>query len=77
MTSTDEQSLQLINFAIAIQLVRDVVEEAGPEYSDAVNWCLHHTPESGIDGKEDKWREEMFSKVVQPLKNCHDQLMGI
>lgn len=73
----DEQSLQVFNYAIAIQWARDVVEEAGPEFSDAVTWCLHHTPESiGADGLEDGWREDMFFKVVEPLKNCHDQLMA-
>lgn len=34
---TDEQMIQLINYAAAIQWSRDVVEEAGLEYSDAVN----------------------------------------
>ena len=38
---------------------------------------LHHTPESsGVEGKE-KWREDMFVKVVEPLKYCHDRLMTI
>ncbi|PVH87289.1 hypothetical protein DL98DRAFT_582001 [Cadophora sp. DSE1049] len=78
MPSIDEQSLQVFNYAIAIQWARDVVEEAGPEFSDAVTWCLHHTPESiGADGLEDRWREDMFVKVVEPLKSCHDQLMAV
>ncbi|PMD14530.1 hypothetical protein NA56DRAFT_693937 [Hyaloscypha hepaticicola] len=72
----DEQILNLINYAAADHWARDVVEEAGPEYSDAVNWCLHHTPErSGLDGMDEKWRENMFAKVVEPLKACHDQLV--
>jgi hypothetical protein len=72
----DEQILKLINYAAADHWARDVVEEAGPEYSDAVNWCLHHTPESsGLEGMDEKWRENMFAKVVEPLKACHDQLV--
>lgn len=78
MKATDEQTLQLINYAVAIQWTRDVVEEAGPEFSDAITWCLHHTPESsGVEGKDEKWREAMFAKVVEPLKYCHDQLTAI
>lgn len=76
VSGNDEQTLQLINYAVAIQWARDVVEEAGPEISDAIYWCLHHTPESG-EGKDEKWREDMFVKVVEPLKGCHDQLMSI
>jgi hypothetical protein len=54
------------------------VEEAGPEYADAITWCLHHTPESsGVEGNDEKWREDMFMKVVEPLKYCHDQLIII
>jgi hypothetical protein len=47
LTANDEQSLQLVNYAVAIQWCWDVVEEAGPEYSDAVTWCLHNVPDSG------------------------------
>jgi len=27
-----------------------------------------------LDGKLEKWREELFLKVVEPLKYCYDQL---
>lgn len=78
MPLVDEQSLQVLNYGIAIQWVRDVVGEAGLGYSDAVTWCLHHTPESiDADGLEDRWRKDMFVKVVEPLKSCHDQLAGV
>jgi hypothetical protein len=50
---------------------------SGPRYCDAVNWCLHHTPESGAEGNDEKWREDMFVKVVEPVKYCHDQLVTI
>ncbi|KAE9376714.1 hypothetical protein N431DRAFT_183374 [Stipitochalara longipes BDJ] len=36
------------------------------------------TPESsGAEGKDEKWREDMFAKVVEPLKYCHDQIVTI
>ena len=50
------------------------VEEAGPEYADAVTWCLHNVPESGT---EERWREDMFAGVVEKLKYCYDQLVGV
>ncbi|KAL5313882.1 hypothetical protein ACEPPN_018305 [Leptodophora sp. 'Broadleaf-Isolate-01'] len=78
MPPVDERWLQVINYDTATKWARDVVEEAGPEFYDAVTWCLHHTPESvGADGLEDEWREDMFVKVVEPLKSCHDQLMAV
>ncbi|TVY27490.1 hypothetical protein LHYA1_G003227 [Lachnellula hyalina] len=78
ISTNDEQSLQLINYAVAIQWSRDVVEEAGPEYSDAVTWCLHNVPDSGdVEGKEERWREDMYVKVVEPLRYCHDQLLAV
>ena len=55
MGASEEQTLQLINYAVAIQWAREVVEEAGPEHSDAVTWCLHYTPESSdAEGKKMK-----------------------
>jgi len=78
INTNDEQILQLFNYTAAIQWSRDVVEEAGPEYADAITWCLHHTPESsGVEGNDEKWREDMYMKVVEPLKYCHDQLITI
>jgi hypothetical protein len=74
LNADDEQSLQLINYAVAIQWVRDVVEEARPEYADAVTWCLHNVPESGT---EERWKEDMFAGVLEKLKYCYDQLVGV
>jgi hypothetical protein len=35
-------------------------------------------PGSGeSDGKLDKWREELFLKVVEPLKYCYKQLSAV
>jgi len=69
MNANDEQILQLINYAVALEWARAVVEEAGPEYSDVVTSCLHHMPESGgVEGKDEKWREDMFIKVVEAVE---------
>lgn len=47
-------------------------------FSDAVTWCLHNVPDGGgTEDKEDKWREDMFTKVVEPLKYCHDMFVTV
>jgi hypothetical protein len=78
MPASTEEMADLVNYMAATEWLRDVVEEAGPEYSDAVTWCLYYAPESsGTVGKDDQWREAMFAKVVEPLTYCHDQLTSI
>jgi len=37
-----DEMKQLVNYMAAMEWLRDVVEEAGSEYSDAVTWCLHY-----------------------------------
>ena len=65
--------IQLVHYMAATEWVRDCVDEAWPEYSDCVTWCLHYTLENnGTDVKEDRWREAMYVKVVEPLKYCYD-----
>lgn len=67
-----------LDMAAALEWSPRVVEEAGPEFADAISWCLHNMPGSGeSDGKLDKWREELFLKVVEPLKYCYDQLTSV
>jgi len=62
------------DMAAALEWSPRVVEEAGPEFADAILWCLHNMPGSGeSDQKLEKWREELFLKVVEPLKYCYDQ----
>lgn len=54
----------------ALKWQYDVEEEAGADYSDAVEWCL------GRQHQADRWRQEMLRKVVQPLQRCRDYLAG-
>ncbi|KAG7284250.1 hypothetical protein NEMBOFW57_010614 [Staphylotrichum longicolle] len=48
----------------------EVYEEAGADYSDAVEWCL------GAQHRAGRWRHEMLRRVVQPLQRCQDYLTG-
>lgn len=63
-----------LDMAAALEWSPRAVEEAGPEFADAILWCLHNMPGSGeSDIKLEKRREELFVKVVEPLKYCCDQ----
>lgn len=63
-----------LDVAAAFEWSEHVAAEAGPEFSDAVTWCLTTTPNSSGQGRQpDTWRDELFEKVVQPLKHCCDQ----
>ena len=49
---------------------RDVNEEAGFDYAQAVGWCLggnRSTP-------PERWRQSMLKQVIQPLQRCRDYL---
>jgi len=62
------------DMAAALEWSAQVAEEAGPEFAEAVEWCLKNMPGSGkSDGMPDKWRKELFEKVVVPLQYCCDQ----
>lgn len=63
-----------LDMAAALEWSLRAVEEAGPEFADAITWCLKNMPGSGeSDSMVERWREELYQKVVEPLKYCHDQ----
>ncbi|KFY05286.1 hypothetical protein O988_00125 [Pseudogymnoascus sp. VKM F-3808] len=70
----DEQMLQFVNYSAATNWCSQVCGESGPEYLGAVRWCLHYVANGSSDEKADTWREDMFVKVVEPLKVCHGHL---
>ena len=60
-----------LDLAAALEWSGQVSEEAGPAYSNAVNWCLsqHAAP-----NKDEKWRGELYANVVKPLQDCFEHL---
>jgi hypothetical protein len=57
----------LIRLMVAKQWADDVKDEAGPEFSSAVKWCLDESPAT-LHG--DQWRKDLACEVVLPLQNC-------
>lgn len=67
-----------LDMAAALEWSPRAVEEGGPEFADAILWCLHYMPGSGeLDGSLENWREELYLKVVEPLKYCYDQFSAV
>jgi hypothetical protein len=52
---------------VAEQWADDVKDEAGPEFSSAVRWCMDESPAT-LHG--DQWRNDLAFEVVLPLQNC-------
>jgi len=65
----DGGSNQFLDIAAAIEWNRSVEDEAGPEYAEAVAWCLRgYRPEGRA------WRQDLMTNVITPLSYCHQQL---
>jgi hypothetical protein len=55
----------LLDHAAAVQWSQDVYEEAGPEFAEAIEWCLQ------VRGQNDEsWRKDIWTHVIFPLDNC-------
>jgi hypothetical protein len=72
---------RFLDMAAALEWSPRAVEEAGPEFADAILWCLRNMPGSGQTDDDGmllgNWREELFVKVVQPLKACYDLFVSV
>jgi hypothetical protein len=65
----DASTGPVLDYAAAIQWSRLAGEEAGPEFAEAIDWCLR-AKELG-DGS---WRKELWQHVIVPLDGCHKQV---
>jgi hypothetical protein len=65
----DATSGPILDYAAAIQWSKMVSEEAGPEFAEAIEWCLH--AKQGSDGS---WRKGIWTHVIVPLDACHRQV---
>lgn len=69
LPSGDAISAPVLDYAAAIQWSKHAGEEAGPEFAEAIDWCLHTKEVS--DGS---WRKDLLQNVVIPLDACHRQV---
>jgi len=76
----------VLNFLSALDLVaamqwcdRNAIDEAGPEFADAINWFLRNPTLRGGGNRgatdEQQWREDLREQIVEPLRYCC-QLLG-
>ncbi|OCL04598.1 hypothetical protein AOQ84DRAFT_255661, partial [Glonium stellatum] len=61
----DDTSNHMLDYAAALQWSRMVSEEAGPEFAEAIEWCLYGQARRG-----DGWRKDIVKHVIDPLEYC-------
>jgi len=66
---TENAGRSLYRHMVAREWADSVQDEAGPDFSAAVMWCLNESPMT-LDG--DQWRRDLADRVVLPLQNCCD-----
>lgn len=69
--SGDAKMDQFFDQLVGMEWLRDVVDEAGPDFAEAASWCL--VGSRSLGGGDD-WRQQLFEKVVQPLERCDSYL---
>lgn len=72
ISSIDPAFQPIQDHGLAMQWCDSAVDETGPEYADAVRWCLERT-----FSRKDQWRHELIEKVLEPLQACYKHLTGV
>jgi hypothetical protein len=67
----DEQTRAALDLIAALEWLKEVNDEAGADYTDAVEWCLAGCRTLPSDGS---WRRRMMQKVIEPLERCYRYL---
>lgn len=65
----NETLAPIFDYTAALQWSDSVAEEAGPEFAEAIEWCLHAKAL-----KENNWRTDLWQHVIVPLEACHKQV---
>ncbi|KAF2003782.1 hypothetical protein P154DRAFT_460518 [Amniculicola lignicola CBS 123094] len=65
----DAISAPILDYAAAMQWSKMASDEAGPEFADAIDWCLR-----AKEHPDGSWRKDLWTKVIQPLDDCHKQM---
>ncbi|CAK1356724.1 unnamed protein product [Cercospora beticola] len=72
--SPDGQRDSWMDLAAASRWAEKVEEEAGPEYADAVSWCLG---KRRVRHNDNTWRHDLLQNVIEPLASTHQKLISI
>lgn len=68
----DEHAGPAFDLIAALEWLKEVHDEAGADYSDAVTWCLAGC--RTLPSEDGSWRPLMLEKVVRPLERCSQYL---
>jgi hypothetical protein len=60
---------KLLDHAAAVQWSEEVHEEAGPDFAEAINWCLQARSQD-----DEGWRKHIWAHVIVPLGNCKNHV---
>ncbi|KAF2744652.1 hypothetical protein M011DRAFT_373506, partial [Sporormia fimetaria CBS 119925] len=60
---------EVMSSLAALQWSKTASEEAGPDFAEAISWCLN-----AKDAQEGAWRKELWTHVIVPLDSCHRQV---
>ncbi|KAK0616330.1 hypothetical protein B0T14DRAFT_245057 [Immersiella caudata] len=67
-----EQIRAALDLIAALEWLKEVNDEAGADYTEAVEWCLAGCRTLSRDGGS--WRKHMVERVVEPLERCYKYL---
>jgi hypothetical protein len=67
-----DQLRPALDLIAALEWLNEVNDEAGPDYTEAVEWCLAGCRTLSRDGNS--WRKHMVERVVEPLERCYQYL---
>lgn len=69
----DGQPDFIMDQVVAQEWAERVEGEAGPEYADAVNWCLGPRR---VRPNDNSWRQELWQTVIEPLKSSYQNMVS-
>lgn len=79
-SSDNPKTNTMFDLIAALEWLKDVNEEAGQEYFDAIEWCLVGCRKMPMAGSgpavSGNWRLQMLVKVTLPLQKCFQCITG-
>jgi hypothetical protein len=70
----DKISKSVYDLIAAVEILNNLIEEAGPDYTSAVEWCLLGSRKMPAG---ENWRHEFCAEVVSPLELAYQHLTPV